>query len=420
MTRRQLAIRHFVAVALLVLVPLVSPHGQAAPRAAGEPGSELQVYVMTMGQGEWVWEKFGHNALGIRDLSTGRDVVYNWGMFSFDQPGFIPRFLRGEMQYWMDEADAELTLLAYQRMNRSVTVQELALSPAQRLELKAFVEWNVRPENTFYRYDYYRDNCSTRVRDALDRVLGGAIRAHADRDTTTQTYRDHSLRLLHDLFWTRTGVDLGLGRATDRPITPWEASFVPMELQKVLRSTRVTDADGNALPLVSDERVLFVSTRPPEQESPRVSVAAFLAVGLAIAALMVVGSYRSTGAWLPASLSVSWALVAGVFGTLLLLLWLATAHVAAHQNMNLLLVHPLWLGVAVLLPFARRGRGTRQAILLVVRACAILTLLGAILALTPWHQPTGAIAAVVVPINLGVYLLALRAVYLAQSHVRAT
>ena len=151
--------------------------GVTANAQQAEPGSELQVYIMTMGQGDLVWERFGHNALGIRDASTGTDIVYNWGTFSFEQEGFLPRFLRGEMLYWMAPYDAVQTVMAYEQMNRSVTVQELNLTPAQRLEIKRFVEWNQRDENKFYRYDYYLDNCSTRReqrrRPALARGFAG-------------------------------------------------------------------------------------------------------------------------------------------------------------------------------------------------------------------------------------------------------
>lgn len=391
------------------------------PPAASAPpadGSHLQVYVMTMGQGDYVWEKFGHNALGIRDLRTGEDLVYNWGMFSFDQAGFLPRFLRGEMLYWMDAADARLTLLAYQRMNRSVTVQELQLAPAQRLALQEFVQWNIRPENAFYRYDYYRDNCSTRVRDALDRVLGGAIRRQAARQPTEMTYRDHSLRLLHDLFWSRTGVDLALGAPTDRRITRWEASFVPMELQAVLRELRVRDESGNLVPLVADERVLFEATRPPARVRPDVPVTTFLAAGLALATLLVAWGYRTRGPVPSITVTVTWGLLAGLLGTLVLLLWVATQHVAAHRNLNLLLANPLWLALAFLVPFVNAGRGTRKVILFVARSAAVLTGVAAVLALTPWGQPSGAIPAFFVPMNLGVYLLTLRAIYLAQERAR--
>ena len=84
-------------------------------------------------QGDLLWERFGHNALGIRDTRTGTDLVFNWGMFSFEQPGFLPRFLRGEMRYWMAAFDATQMLLAYQQDNRSVTVQRLNLTAAQHV-----------------------------------------------------------------------------------------------------------------------------------------------------------------------------------------------------------------------------------------------------------------------------------------------
>ncbi|GMV09985.1 MAG: hypothetical protein AMXMBFR55_17190 [Gemmatimonadota bacterium] len=266
-----------------------------APPSPAVAGSELDVYVMTMGQGDLLWERFGHNAIGIRDRSTGTDLVYNWGMFSFDQPGFLPRFLRGEMLYWMAPFDAVQTLVAYQMANRSVTIQWLNLSPAQKDSLRRVVEWNARDENKFYRYDYYRDNCSTRVRDALDLVLGGAIRRATEPQPTAMTYRDHSLRLMDGMFWTRTGIDLGLGAPTDRPITAWEAMFIPMEVQRRLRDVRIPDASGAMVPLVASEDVLFQATRTPERmDVPRPARGALVAGVLAAAAMLALG-YRTRG-----------------------------------------------------------------------------------------------------------------------------
>ena len=101
-------------------------------------------------------------------------------MFSFEEPGFLRRFVRGEMDYWMEGFDSERLLRAYAAADRSIWVQELDLTPEQMGALYEFEEWNERPENRFYRYDYYRDNCSTRVRDAIDRVLGGRLRESAE------------------------------------------------------------------------------------------------------------------------------------------------------------------------------------------------------------------------------------------------
>lgn len=389
--------------------------GVSANAQQAEPGSELQVYLMTMGQGDLVWERFGHNALGIRDASTGTDIVYNWGTFSFEQEGFLPRFLRGEMLYWMAPYDAVQTVMAYEQMNRSVTVQELNLTPAQRLEIKRFVEWNQRDENKFYRYDYYLDNCSTRVRDVIDRATGGAVRQVAESQMTKMTFRDHSLRLMDGMFWSRTGIDLGLGHPTDRRISSWEAMFIPMEVQRRLRDIVVTDGSGADLPLVSSEKVLFTSSRPPERMEASSQVGVFLLAGLAFAAVIVALGYKIHGRLLSTGLVMLWSLVAGVVGLLLFLLWTVTQHSAAHANQNLFFVNPLWLGVALLAPLAPLARRTRDALLLMVRICVGLTVVGAVVALTPWGQPSGAIAAFAIPVNIGAYLLVLRVVYLAQQ-----
>jgi len=398
---------------------VVGGGADAAVAADPVPGSELEVYLMTMGQGDLLWERFGHNALGIRDHSAGTDIVYNWGTFSFAQADFLPRFLRGDMRYWMAPNDAAETLVAYQSWNRSVTVQRLRLTPAQRDSVRRFVEWNQQEANRFYRYNYYLDNCSTRVRDALDLVLGGAIRRATAGDSTPMTYRDHSLRLMDGMFWSRTGIDLGLGTPTDHRITGWEAMFIPMELQRRLREVRIPDSTGALVPLVAEEVVLFEATRPRERlDVPRLAGQGLM-LGLVVSALLLALGYRTPGRVAATTLALLWSLAAGLLGLLLLLLWTVTAHTAAHANQNLFFVQPLWLAVAALLPFARSGRPARDRLLLVVRLCVGVAVLGGLVALTPFGQASGSIAAFAVPVTLAVYLLVLRVVYLAQQAARA-
>ena len=421
MTRRAVACRRasrLLAVVLPLALAVALPVRAQAP--AAPPGSELDVYVMTMGQGELVWERFGHNALGIRDRARGTDLVYNWGTFSFAQPGFLPRFLRGEMRYWMAPADAFLTRVAYQQANRSVAIQWLDLAPAQKDSLRRLVEWTAQEEHKYYRYDYYRDNCSTRVRDALDLVLGGAIRRATDTAMTAMTYRDHSLRLMDGMPWTRAGIDLGLGRPTDAPISAWQAMFIPMEFQRRLRAVRIVRGDGSVAPLVTSEEVLVAAQRPAERMDVPALVTGTGLLGLALAAAMLLAGYRLPGRGPSLALAMAWSAVAGLFGLLLALLWTVTQHVAAHANQNLFFAQPLWLAVLVLLPFVRRRRGARDAVLRAVRASAALTLLGAIVALTPWGQASGAIAAFATPVNLAAYLLVLRVVHLAQQDANRT
>lgn len=266
-----------MAVALSVLAAQAAPAGaqpqrpsagaqEPAPESA-EPGSELTVYLMTIGQGDAVWERFGHNAIWVHDAARGTDVAYNYGIFVFG-PGFYSRFLRGDMMYRMEPMDGPASLRHYTESNRSVWLQELNLTPAQRLKLLDFLEWNARDENKFYAYDYFRDNCSTRVRDALDLALDGGLHEATTGKPTGTTYRSHSLRLTSPQIATSTGLLLGLGALADRPIDAWEESFIPMRLMDHVRDMRVERPDGTSEPLVRSERLLFQATRSAEPDRP--------------------------------------------------------------------------------------------------------------------------------------------------------
>ena len=174
------------------LVPaLLSAQGRPAVAPAPVPGSELRISVLTMGVGAASWERFGHNAIVVEDGRQGTATAYNYGMFSFRSENFLLRFVQGRMLYWMAGYDANDVVASYRRAGRSVWEQELNLTPAQRVAFRDFLEWNARPENKFYRYDYYRDNCSTRVRDAVDSILGGAFKAQM-QDPAEGTWRFHT------------------------------------------------------------------------------------------------------------------------------------------------------------------------------------------------------------------------------------
>jgi hypothetical protein len=383
-------------------------------------GSELTIYLMTMGQGDLIWEKFGHNALGVRDERAGTDVVYHWGMFSFEQPGFIPRFLRGQMMYWMAPFDASQTILAYIGANRSVTVQELTIEPAARIALRDFLEWNAREENKFYGYDYFRDNCSTRVRDAINQATGGALGEQLKRVTTSLSYRDHALRLTQDDLLTSTGIDIGLGLPTDRHLSAWEEAFIPMALKERMRDVRVKGPDGTVVPLVRAERTVFQSTRTPEAAAPSNRAPWFFLLSAGLALVIVVLAMRAARGlqWarvLTLGWCVIWSAAVGLLGTLLVLLWTATQHQAAYRNMNLFHFQPLWLavGIAALLAARQRAVGRPGAAALVARMGAMaggaLSLVGFVaLALPSLRQGFGAPVALAAPLNLAAAFALLR------------
>jgi len=380
------------------------------PQTTGaEPGSNLTVYLLTFGWGDVVWERFGHNAIWIKDAASGTNLTYNWGMFDFKQPHFIWRFVTGDTKYWMEPIPLAPMVQYYKENNRSILAQELNLTPAQRLELQRFVTNNALPENKYYRYDYYRDNCSTRLRDAIDHALGGQLQTATVTRMTSGTYRWHTQRLLSGDLPLYTGVTLALGQPADKPLSVWQEMFLPVRMANDLRSVKITDSTGAQIPLVRSEMALFTAGRAPEPSAPWHYLPLFVAVGILYAGVMIIlvrsaeGGHRGSlfGA---TALATLWSLVAGAGGLALVFAWLFTKHYFMGHNENLLHFDPLSIVLVILIPLAIYGlRGVARARKL-AGFIALLSLLGCVLQSLPlFDQRNGEIIGLALPINLAVW-----------------
>ncbi|HEX2167055.1 MAG TPA: DUF4105 domain-containing protein, partial [Longimicrobiales bacterium] len=288
------ALAPWLVIGLFMLaLQIVSVSRVCAQAPAREPGSELTVYLATMGQGDLVYEKFGHNAIWIQDALTGTTIAYNYGIFDMRQERFILRFVQGRMLYQMGVDDAQFQLSTYAAMNRTVTLQRLNLTPAQRHALREFLEWNWLPQNRDYLYDYFRDNCSTRVRDALDRVLGGQLSRELKGVPTGTTFASHSLRLTAASPATYTGLMIAFGLPANRHIDAWEESFIPMQFMEHLRAIDVPGPDGSTRPLVAEETVAFEADREPPPEVLPGRLWIYLAAGALLAAGLLLAAHSA-------------------------------------------------------------------------------------------------------------------------------
>src|ERR1041384_1664537 len=299
--RRVAVIGFALAAAMVSGAPLVaqvpSPTAHGAP-STPSPGSELEVALLTFETGGLIWERFGHNAILIHDAAAGTDRLYDYGRFSFKQAHFFLKFARGEMWYSMGESDdPDAVVRFYAAEGRRIWLQELDLTPAQRLKLRAFLEWNIRPENAGYAYDYYRDNCSTRIRDALDLALGGPIRRYGVRPSG-MTWREETRRLDEHNPLLYTGLMIGLGRPVDLEMSRWEQMFLPIRLRAHLDSVSVTGPDGVARPVVRAGRVVSEGGRWPVPERPHDWTLRYLAAGIALGGLLVLLGRRAPVAFL--------------------------------------------------------------------------------------------------------------------------
>jgi len=360
----------------LFAVLVASACGADGP-AAAPPGTDLDVSLFTFGPGEEVWERFGHNAIQIHDRSSGQAVLYNYGIFDFGQKNFFVNFARGLMTYRIAAGDPADELPVYVAEGRWIVEQKLNLTPPQRAQLADFLADNARPENAQYRYDYFRANCSTRVRDALDAAAGGAIRAQTIAPSRGFTYRIDADRLMRPDPLIMLAMDAGLGPYADQRLSNWDESFVPMELMRHMREIQVADETGLRRPLVASEtRLAEARIADPPDYAP-VWVWPALAIGVA-AGLLLLGLGRlHERTWARATLATAALLLSvllGIAGTVLVALWTLTDHVSAWRNENILLFNPLCL---VLLPcwfgaYRARWRPSlfAQRVSVLVAACA--------------------------------------------------
>jgi len=336
---------------LLLVALLFGVLPRAHAGVADAPGENLQVSLISYGPGETYWERFGHDAIELRDSVSGESVAFNYGLFDFEEKNFFLNFARGRMHYLMGAESSAPEQRDYVEAGRSVTRQRLSLDPAQATALRDFLLWNLRPENAGYPYDYYVDNCTTRVRDALDHVLGGVLKAHLAPQPGGMTYRQQTARLMDAQPWLMLVLDLGLGPYADQPLDNWQESFLPMVLQANLRGIQLHDATGANRSLVLDEQLVSPNRlEVPPTAAPDLRPGLAIA-GLILAALIVFARRRWPLGF--ALLGTVYLVLAGLVGIVLLILWTLTEHHSAWANANLLLFNPL---AFLLLPSLWRAR----------------------------------------------------------------
>jgi hypothetical protein len=371
---------------LLVLLVCLTVFPQASHAGVADaPGADLRVDLYTYGPGTIYWERFGHDALVVTDTTSGQAYAFNYGMFDFNQKDFYLNFARGIMIYRADAWPAADDIQQFSGEGRSITAQHLNLAPSQRAALRDFLVWNIQPQNSRYRYRYFADNCTTRVRDALDRVHGGALRQQLTGPAISETYRSETDRLMSGQPWLMYLLDLGLGPYADQPLDQWAGAFLPALLMRDLG--HVHGSDGKPLVIsetvLSPQRLPSPPAQPPDLRWPL--LIAGVVLGLAFAASAWLRDRYPIDRWWFSVVGAAYAVVAGLAGALLLVLWFATAHRAAWANENLWLFNPgAWLLIPGLLNLRKPGARASRFALWIATVLALLAAFALLSKFTPW------------------------------------
>lgn len=362
--------------------------------------NSAEISVITCGPGNEIYSSFGHSAFRIQDVKLGIDRVYNYGTFDFDTPNFYGKFAQGSLLYLLNSYDFGRFLRSYQRENRWVKAQVLDLNHSDIQACFDFLEHNALPENRAYLYDYFFDNCSTRLYDVMDVVLGEKLILPELFEQSQATHRTLIQPYLTNQAWGDFGIDIALGSVIDREISMKEYLFLPDNVFTFFEALKIEENGVIKSIIKRTEEILPENNRTISTTylSPFIL---FSIIGLIIVYITrkdIQKKQRSR--WLDFSLFF----VIGLVGIVLSLIWFATNHVAAANNFNILWAFAPNLIVSFVLLKKELPNWVRKYILL------LLLLLGAIVLL--WISKFQIFSNAILPILV---FLGIRYYYLLKS-----
>lgn len=211
----------------------------------------IKVSLMTCAPGTEIYALFGHTALRYEDTARGEDWVFNYGMFSFNTPHFIYRFVKGETDYELGVTPYSYFEGSYAMRGSSVYQQTLNLTMAEKQKLRRLLEENYQPENRVYRYNFFYDNCTTRARDIIEECIEGKVVYPDGKEGLS--FRDivHQYTKGHE--WDELGIDMCLGSEADEPVDARKQMFAPFYMLEAAGKATIV-AGGSVRPFVLQEK----------------------------------------------------------------------------------------------------------------------------------------------------------------------
>jgi len=303
--------------------------------------SEAEISVLTIGPGALLNDSFGHSAFRVKDKLNYLDIVFNYGVFDFNEPNFYTKFAQGKLNYKLDINKSYSNFFeSYIAQNRTIQEQVLNLTQNQKQQVFAFLVNNAKPENKNYLYDFFYDNCATKIKDVINQALDSAVTFNQIPAFSPKTFR----HLIHDHVnknsWGSFGIDVALGSVIDKNATAEEHMFLP---KFIYPSFENASFSNSGKPLVKQSRFLYNKVDRPVSNSFFSSpIFVFGILGLIILTLTYFDYKKEKR---NKALDLVLFTLTGIIGIVILLLWFATDHTATANNYNLLWAFPLNLFV---------------------------------------------------------------------------
>jgi len=312
------------------------------------------ISLLTCGSGDELQNTFGHSGIRITHLQSKYDVVYGYGTYDFSQPNFYANFCRGKLMYYVNVLHFDRFMNEYNHFKRSVTEQVLNLDSIQTFQMIEFLENNAKEENRFYKYDFFWDNCATRIRDIIEveydeewpsiekdnATLGDIlIPVGSPKGIESKTYRDLLDEKLVPLVWSDFGIDLVIGAVADDVADYRNQMYLPDYLMQMFARAKV---DGK--PLVKETKKLLIFDEV-QKERWKVPFVTPLKVMLAFLFLVLVWTLLNN----PTSIKflnvtgLIWYFLMSLICLVIIFLWFFTDHLATKENWNLIWISPFFI-----------------------------------------------------------------------------
>ena len=317
---------------LLIFLVLVTVHTTLRAQTLS---SGATVSILTCNPGTEVYSMYGHTAIRVTDPVQGIDAVFNYGVFSFETPNFLYRFAKGQTDYLMVGQKFRSFIPEYEEDKRSVYEQVLNLSPEGKIHLFQALLENAKPENREYRYNFFMDNCATRIRDMVEQ--NGEVKITFTDNHPTESYRDLIKHFHHSFRWIDLGIDLLVGKKAEQPVSAYGQMFLPEYLMDQFAKAEIS-VDGKPQPLVMETRTLVEFPNSKLHSDLPWPAFVFGLIFILVAVISIRAYFRKKKTdWLD-----YWLLaITGIAGLIIGWFTLYSEHPAMSPNYNLLWAFPL-------------------------------------------------------------------------------
>jgi len=293
--------------------------------------TDAEISVLTIGPGTSLNDSFGHNAYRIKDKTNNIDLVFNYGVYDFDTPNFYTKFAQGKLNYLIGLNYYDDFYDIYSSQNRAIKEQVLNLSQIEKQQIFDYLLVNFKPKNRAYLYDFFFDNCATKIRDVLKDVMKDNVTFNDPDGFEQENFRYLIQDNLHWNSWGSFGIDLALGAVIDKKASGYEHMFLPEYIYQFFENATI---QGSNQGLVKQTKTLYKKIIRPQSNnfltSPIIVFGGFSIIILVFTYLDHKKNRHTR--WLDIILFT----FTGIIGVIILLLWFATDHKATAHNYNLL------------------------------------------------------------------------------------